>query len=198
MSGRISHVTPQIPAFQLFVGAKSQPGTLSSPGYCNGNASLMPACLLSPLQDVAGDFVMAACACDPSSLIFWVLPFSFIFPVVSRFFQACPHTARASFSPLLHLYPLLLSISISLISYAFRFPARSSSWISPPVQEKIPKKPFSFFAHLLPKFCFNCWAQPCILLCSQNTTPPTHGICILQTGWTILVFFDFFFFFFII
>lgn len=65
--------------------------------------------------------------------------------MVSRLFQACPHSARAPFSP--SPSPpfsfLLLSVSISPIPYAFRFPARSSGWISPPSQGKIPEKPFS-------------------------------------------------------
>lgn len=38
----------------------------------------------------------------------------------------------------------------------------------------------------------NCWVWSCIILCPQTTTPPTYGICILQDGWTILVFFNFF------
>lgn len=61
------------------------------------------------------------------------------------FFQAWPHTARAPLSP--SPSPpssfLLLSVSISPIPYASRFPARSSGWVSPPLQEKIPKKPLS-------------------------------------------------------
>lgn len=79
------------------------------------------------------------------SSFFGCLPFSFIFPVVSRLFQACPHSARAPFSPSPSppSSSLLLSVSISPILYAFRFPARSSGWISPPSRGKIPEKTFS-------------------------------------------------------
>lgn len=80
----------------LFCSFLSQLGTLSSPGYCNGNASLMPAWLLSPLRDVAGDSVMAACVCDPSFLIFWVFAFLLHLPCGLQAFPSLPSQCQGS------------------------------------------------------------------------------------------------------
>lgn len=193
LSGRISHVTPQIPVLQLFVRAKSQLGTLSSPGYCDGNASLMPACLPSPLRDVAGDSMMAACACDPSFLIFWgvcLSPSSSLwFPCFSKPGLTLP---GLHYLLLLHLHPLFfccLSASLPSLMLLDSQPGLLAGSLLP-CRKRFPRN--HFLAHLLPKFCYNCQTWPCIVLCSQNTTPPTYGICILQDGWTILVFLEFF------
>lgn len=178
----------------LFCSFLSQLGTLSSPGYCNGNASLMPACLLSPLRDVAGDSVMAACVCDPSFLIFLGVCLSPSSSLWSPGFSkpALP-LPGLHFLLLLHLHPLLfccLSASLPSLMLLDSQPGPLAGSLLPR-RERFPRN--HFLAHLLPKFCYNCWAWPCIVLCSQNTTPPTYGICILQAGWTILVFLDFFF-----
>lgn len=107
-----------------------------------------------------------------------------------QLFPAYPNTARAPFSPSLSSpsSSLLLSVSISPISYAFRYPA--GCWY-PPSEEKLPKKPSSCLSSL-------AIAGPGSASSSaaQKDTPPTYSICILCVGWTVSLFFWGFFVFF--
>lgn len=96
----------------------------------------MIVCLLTPLQNVAGEFMMAARPCDPSSLFLHLC----LSPpaVVSRLFRTCPHTTRALFPPSSRSSSPPLSVSISPISYTFRYLSVSSAWCYPPLLEKLP------------------------------------------------------------
>lgn len=152
------------------------------------DACVMVACGLTPLQDVAGEFLIAACPCDPSSLFFWCLPFSFYFSVVSSCSQPTLILSGLHFLLLLHLH-LLLSCCLlaSLPSLTLLDTQLSSGCWYPPSEEKLPKKPSSCPSSL-------AIAGPGSTSSSapQKDTPSTYSICILCVGWTVLFFFCFF------
>lgn len=157
-------------------------------------ASLALACLLPPLQEVAGELMMAACPCGPSSLFFDVClsPSTFLWSSgCSQPAVALPgHSSAPPPSPLSP--PLLLSASLSPISCPFSHSVASSGCCFP-LQEKLSEKPSSYpssSTQILLQWLDQASASSSA---PQKATPPTtphlHTSCWVDSSVLFLVWF---------